>query len=53
MLIDYISPEKLPHWIVWLDWCFYAYKSSFFIFIGIGFIGWIIYCFSKQGIAVG
>ena len=29
MLIDYISVEKLPWVVVWLDWMFYAYRLSF------------------------
>lgn len=28
MIIDYISPEKLPDLIVWLDWNFHAYRVS-------------------------
>ena len=35
MLVDYIEPHKLPHIIVWLDWCFYAYKTSFFVSQGV------------------
>ena len=33
MIIDYISPLKLPHLIVWIDWCFYAYKPSLLVCI--------------------
>lgn len=35
MLVDYISPEKLPHLVCWLDWIFYAYKKSLFVIIGL------------------
>ena len=49
MLIDYVAPHKLPDWLVWLDWCFYAYKMSFFILIGIAIILWVILCYFKQG----
>lgn len=31
MLIDFIPVSKLPYFIVWLDWCFYAYRTSFFV----------------------
>ncbi len=38
MLIDYIDPIKLPHLVLWLDWNFYAYRTSLvlmcFIFLG-------------------
>lgn len=53
MLIDLIDPDKLPYWLVWLDWCFYAYRLSFIVIMMVAFLIWIIYCFSKQGIAVG
>jgi hypothetical protein len=33
MIIDYISPEKLPHVVLWLDWNFYAHKTSLLICI--------------------
>ena len=54
MLIDLIDVEKLPNWLVWLDWCFSSYKTSLFVFIGLGVIGWLVYCYIKQnGFAVG
>ncbi len=31
MIIDYIPQEKLPYLIVWLDWNFYAYRTSFLV----------------------
>lgn len=31
MIIDYISPEKLPYLICWLDWNFYAHKISLLV----------------------
>jgi hypothetical protein len=31
MLIDYFSVEKLPWFIVWIDWNFYAYSHSLFV----------------------
>lgn len=31
MLINYISPEKLPEVITWLDWYFYSCKFSLLI----------------------
>lgn len=33
MLIDYISPEKLPDVISWLDWYFYTNKLSLLVCI--------------------
>lgn len=33
MLIDYISPEKLPEVISWLDWYFYTHKLSLLVCI--------------------
>ena len=39
MFIDNI--ELWPHWILWLDWCFYAYKLEYFLFTGISIIVWI------------
>lgn len=53
MLIDHINIEKLPHWLVWFDWCFYAYKTEFILFILGGILFWVIYCFVKQGFGVG
>lgn len=32
MLINYINTDSLPFCIIWLDWCFYAYKLEFFVF---------------------
>ena len=51
MLIDYFN--NLPSWLVWLDWCFYAYKFPLFISMSFGLIGWLIFCYIKQGPAVG
>lgn len=31
MLVDYISPEKLPAIIVWLDWHIYAHWGSLLV----------------------
>jgi len=28
LLIDYIDISKLPWVVVWLDWCFYAYRKE-------------------------
>ena len=53
MLIDFIDVEKLPYWLVWLDWCFYAYKAELVIFILGGALFWVVYCFVKQGFGVG
>jgi hypothetical protein len=37
-----------------LEWCWYAYKTELFCFIGGAIIIWIIYCLIKQGgFAVG
>ena len=33
MLVDYISPEKLPYLVCWLDWNFYTHKISLLICI--------------------
>lgn len=33
MLIDYISPEKLPNILVWLDWNHRAFRPSFILSI--------------------
>lgn len=33
MLVDYISPAKLPWILVWLDWQFYASRDSFYWFL--------------------
>lgn len=53
MLIDYISPERLPNWLVWLDWIFYAYKVELLIAVCISILGWILFCFFKYGSGVG
>ncbi len=53
MLIDYFEIEKLPNGLIWLDWCFYAYKIPLIVFILAGFFGWLLYCYIKQGNAVG
>jgi hypothetical protein len=54
MLIDYISVEKLPGWLVWLDWCFYTYNNELFWFLTGAIFIWLIYCFVQQGgFAVG
>jgi hypothetical protein len=37
MLIDYISPEKLPQLIVWLDDKFYFYRESLIMFMLVSF----------------
>ena len=42
MLIDYIDLELLPYWIVWIDWCFYAYKYEFNVFQLIGLISFCV-----------
>jgi hypothetical protein len=49
MLIDYISVEKLPNWMVWLDWCIYAYRFPLFVCMFIGIVFWILWCLYKQG----
>ena len=38
MLVDYISPEKLPEVISWLDWNFYAYKPSLLVCVMISYL---------------
>lgn len=38
MLVNFISPEKLPWIIVWVDWNLYAYKLSLVVFVAL-FIG--------------
>jgi len=35
MLVDYISTEKLPDVITWLDWYFYSCKLSLLICVAI------------------
>tara|TARA_B110000211_G_scaffold50945_1_gene55984 strand:- start:5071 stop:5322 length:252 start_codon:yes stop_codon:yes gene_type:complete len=35
LLIDYIDPQYLPFFILWLDWCFYAYNHEFGILIAL------------------
>jgi hypothetical protein len=49
MLIDYIDPHRLPNWVVWLDWCFYAYRTELYIALGGAILGWLLFCFIKQG----
>ena len=53
MLIDIISPKNLPHWIVWIDWQFYAHESTLFWFIAVAFALWLLWCLEKYGVAVG
>ena len=45
MLIDFIPVEKLPTWLVWLDWCQYAYRKELILM----FICWIAYCLIRHG----
>ena len=53
MLIDFIPVEKLPHWLVWLDWCLYAYWPELLMYLGGCLVLWIIYCLFIQGTGVG
>lgn len=53
MLIDFIDSERLPFFIVWLDWVFYAYKIELIIFLACGVAGWIIFCWFRYGYMVG
>lgn len=53
MLIDYIDIRKLPDWLVWLDWMFYAYRPSLVVFLLIGVSCWAGYCYVRYGSAVG
>jgi len=53
-LIDLLQPGNLLlHCLLWLDWCFYAYRISLIICLILGFIVWLLYCYLKQGWAVG
>ena len=53
MLIDFIQAENLPHWLVWIDWNFYAHKTSLLLFIA-GAVGiWMLWCLVKYGVGVG
>lgn len=40
MLIDYISPDRLPWVVVWLDWNFHAYGLSFLFCSALGVLHW-------------
>jgi hypothetical protein len=40
MLIDYISQDRLPWIVVWLDWNFYAYGASWYICLAIACAHW-------------
>ena len=53
MIVDFISPQNLPHWIVWLDWNFYAHKGSLLVFIAAAIMLWVLWCLNKYGIAIG
>ena len=53
MLIDFIAPENLPDWLVWIDWQFYAHKTTLFLFIAIAVVFWLFWCLEKYGVAVG
>ncbi len=53
MLVDFISPEKLPDWLVWLDWNFYEHKLALFMFVAVAFVLWVLWCLTKYGTAVG
>lgn len=46
MIIDYISSEKLPQLICWLDWNLYAHKMSLVVCIVIMSIHYV-YTYSK------
>lgn len=37
MLIDYIDPQNVPFFILWLDWCFYAYNHELGILVAVTF----------------
>ena len=56
MLVDYISPDRLPWVVVWLDWWRSRPHHSF---SGLGlalFVGaclWVVYCAVRYGYAVG
>ncbi len=55
MLIDFISVEKLPNWLVWLDWNIYAYYPSFVVCIILGLLHYYISCgtLGFNGVIVG
>ena len=53
MLIDFISPQNLPNWVVWVDWQFYAHKDTLFLLIAIAVGLWMLWCLKEYGVAVG
>ena len=46
MLIDYIDSQNLPFFILWLDWCFYAYNHELGILVALCF--WRCKCYRKK-----
>ena len=49
MLVDYISPDKLPHVIVWIDWNLYAWWRSLIVCIVIMNIHYAYDCIKWTG----
>ena len=38
MIIDFIEPHNLPHFVVWLDWMLYGYPGEFVIAVVVTFL---------------
>ena len=53
MLVDYVDPERLPFWVMFIDWNMYAYRPSLFVFLLAGFVAWNVYVAVRYGYAVG